>query len=92
VEKEEGLRRRRTRRKEEAWAEAETAGGRAWRVADDGRRRTSVLDDGQDRGEAGNVGDNRKSRTSAEEGGRETRGGLEMAYSTRATRARHTAR
>ena len=42
-----------------------------------GRRRTTdqvVLDDGQDRGEAGKVGDNRKSRTSAEEGGRETRG------------------
>ena len=55
-----------------------------------GRRRTtddqaSVLDDGQDRGEAGKVGDNRKSRTSAEKGGRETKGGLEMAYSA----ARH---
>ena len=55
-----------------------------------GTRRTtddqaSVLDDGQDRREAGNVGATRKSRTSAEEGGRETRGGLEMAYSA----ARH---
>ena len=68
-----------------AWAEAEAAGGRAWRVVDDGRRRPVVLDDGQDRGEAGKVGDNRKSRTSAEKGGRETRGGLEMAYSA----ARH---
>ena len=53
------------------------------RRADDGDQ--VVLDDGQDRGEAGKIGDNRKSRTSAEEGGRETRGGLEMAY----TAARH---
>ena len=54
-------------------------------MVDDGRRRPVVLDDGQDRGEAGKVGDNRKSRTSAEKGGRETKGGLEMAYSA----ARH---
>ena len=53
------------------------------RRADDGDQ--VVLDDGQDRGEAGKIGDNRKSRTSAEEGGRETRGVLEMAYSA----ARH---
>ena len=51
-----------------------------------------MLDDGQDRGEAGKVGDNGKSRTSAEKGGRETRGGLEMAYYSAARRGHDTQR
>ena len=70
--KEEGLRRRRTRRKEdeeEAWAEAEAAGGRAWRVVDDGDGDQVVLDDGQDRGEAGKVGEPANSTAREERGG-----------------------
>ena len=46
-----------------------------------------MLDDGQDRGEAGKVGDNRKSRTSAEKGGRETRGVRDSVLGTGMTRS-----
>ena len=45
------------------------------------------MDDGQDRGEAGKVGDNRKSRTSAEKGGRETRGVRDSVLGTGMTRS-----
>ena len=85
-----GLRRGRTRRKEDevvAWAEAEAARGRAWRVAHDGRRTTKQVCWTTARTEErletwellGRAGHHRR-RGEGKQGG-----GLEMAYSA----ARH---
>ena len=76
-------RRRRTRRKEdeeEAWAEAEAAGGRAWRVADDGRRTklcwtTARTAERLERWEIIGRAEHQRRR------GEGKQGGLEMAYS-----------